>query len=468
MKVFERGVPRLRIALFVFESFLLLGILCLVAYLFFLRENGWESGWLFDARGCLWRSLIVVAVCQTCMYLNELYGYEVIPKKRELGIRLLQSLGIACILLSFAYFAEARLSVGHTVFLASMPVAIVGILLWRMLYRSLTRNYPLKRRVAILGSSPIAVQILGKIRDFDDSDYEITALFEEPGHEEETAPAVPDGAHVFPLASFESRIESLAVDCIVVALKDRRGALPYTSLLNCRFRGVRVVEGTSFYEELYGKILLEDLRPSYFIFAEGFRKSLLVRHLKRWNDLIMAGALLLFASPVMAVTALLIKLDSRGPVIYKQDRVGEGWKDYTLYKFRSMVQDAEAQGVKWAEEDDPRVTRVGRVIRRYRIDELPQLFNVLKGEMSFVGPRPERRHFVVDLAREIPYYPQRLFVKPGVTGWAQIKYHYGASRNDSREKLQYDLYYVKHMSFLFDMSIILDTVRVVLSGAGAR
>ena len=162
-------------------------------------------------------------------------------------------------------------------------------------------------------------------------------------------------------------------------------------------------------------------------------------------------------------------MDSRGPVIYKQDRVGEGWKEYTLYKFRSMVENAEAAGQAiWAEEDDPRVTRVGRIIRKYRIDELPQLFNVLKGDMSFVGPRPERRFFVVDLAKEIPYYPQRLFVKPGLTGWAQIKYHYGASRNETMEKLQYDLYYIKHMSFLFDLSIIFDTIRVVLMGKGAR
>jgi len=468
MRVFERGVPRLRMALFIFEFFLLLGIFCLVAYLFYVHEHGWGAGWLFDGRGCVWRSLIVVVVCQTCMYLNELYGYEVIRKKREVGVRVLQSLGIACILLSFIYFAEERLSVGQTVFLVSMPTAIVGIFLWRMLYRRITRADALKRRVAILGSSRIAFQILGKVRDFEDSDYEITALFHEPGSEEELSAGILDPEQLFPMETFASRIGSLPVDCIVVALRDRRGALPYASLLDCRFQGIRVVEGTSFYEELFGKILLEDLRPSYFIFAEGFRKSLLIRHVKRWSDLIMAGGLLLVTFPVMLITALLIKLDSRGPVIYRQDRVGEGWQDYTLYKFRSMVEDAEAHGAKWAEEDDPRITRVGRVIRRYRIDELPQLFNVFKGEMSFVGPRPERRQFVLELAREIPFYPQRLFVKPGVTGWAQIKYHYGASLNDSREKLQYDLYYVKHMSFLFDVSIILDTVRVVLSGAGAR
>jgi len=468
MRVFERDVPRLRIMLFFFEFFLLLGTFYFISYLDFLLENGWEAGWLFDGRGCLWRCLMVVAICQMCMYLNELYGYEVFRKKPELAVRLLQSLGIACILLSVFYFALESLCVGQAVFLISMPIAIFAIFLWRMLYSRLTRADALKRRVAILGSSQIAVEIMDIIRDHEDSDYEIVALFHESWNSGELPPGVLDEKNIFPMQEFASRIESVPVDCIVVAMKDRRGSLPYATLVNCRFQGIHVTEATSFYEDLNGKILLEGLRPSFFIFAQGFRKNALTRKLKRWNDLLMAGTLLILASPLMAITALLIKLDSRGPIIYKQDRVGEGWRDYTLYKFRSMVEDAEAQGAKWAEENDPRVTRIGRFIRRYRIDELPQLFNVIRGDMSFVGPRPERRHFVVDLAKEIPYYPQRLFVKPGVTGWAQIKYHYGASMNDTLEKLQYDIYYIKHMSFLFDLSIIFDTIRVVLSGAGAR
>jgi sugar transferase (PEP-CTERM system associated) len=468
MKVFERSVPRLRIVLFLFEFALLLGIFYATSYLHFLLRNGWDTGWLFDEKGCFSRCLLVVVVCQMCMYLNELYGYEVIQKNRELAIRLLKSLGIACIFLSGFYVTVASLCVGQAVFLVSMPTAIFAIFFWRMLYQRLTRSDALKRRVAILGSSGIALQIMEKVQELRDSDYEIVALFQEPGDTETFPPDLLDERQVFPVEEFPSRIESMAVDCIVVAMNDRRGRLPFATLVNCRFQGIYVVEASSFYEELYGKILLDGLRPSYFIFSDGFRKNAFTRNLKRVCDLVLAILLLILACPLMLVTALAIKLDSRGTIIYRQDRVGANWKDYTLYKFRSMVENAEAQGVKWAEQDDPRVTRVGRIIRRYRIDELPQLFNVITGAMSFVGPRPERRYFVVSLAKEIPFYPQRLFVKPGVTGWAQIKYHYGASKNDTREKLQYDLYYIKHMSLLFDLSIIFDTIRVVLSGKGAR
>ncbi len=470
MKIFERNIPRLRLLLFSFEFCLMLGILYLISFLQFIYVNGVSEYWLFNSYTCLGKCLLFVVVCQGCMYLNELYDYTITRKRREFTIRLLQSLGIACILLSILYLSFESLSLGQLAFLLALPTLILSIFLWRELYPTLLRLETLAERVMILGSARIGRDILREIAELRDSGYEVVALAEETDYENH-GNHPPNPVHVenvFPMEKFPEKVGSLNLDRIVVALGDRRGKLPFRTLLNCRFKGIQVDEAASFYESLKGKILMEDVRPSWFIFSEGFRKSRFVLRMKRISDLIMAAALLVLASPVMAVTALLIKIDSRGAAIYRQDRVGESWKDYTLYKFRSMVQNAEAQGAQWAEKDDPRVTRVGRVIRKYRIDELPQLFNVLRGDMSFVGPRPERRTFVLELAKEIPYYPQRLFVKPGVTGWAQVKFHYGATKEDSTTKLQYDLYYIKHMSLFFDMSIIFDTIRVVLSGAGAR
>ena len=468
MKIFERNISRFRVLLFSFEFCLILGILLAIHFGIFLYRNGISAYWLFDVYACLGKSLVFVVVCQGCMYLNELYDYKVTRKRRELTIRLLQSLGIACIFLSILYLAFRRISCGQTTFLFALPTIILFVFLWRELYPRLMSLETLAERIMILGSAKIGREIIEEIADVKDSGYEIVALVEEEALEEQYAPNPLPVENVFPLEEFPERSDSLNVDRIVVALGNRRGRLPFRTLLNCRFKGVQVEEAATFYENLKGKILLEDLRPSWFIFSEGFRKSKFTLRVKRITDLVVAAVLLVISSPIILFTALLIKISSRGPVIYKQDRVGENWKDYTLFKFRSMIENAEANGAQWAEENDPRITRVGRVIRRFRIDELPQLFNVLKGDMSFVGPRPERRQFVVDLAKEIPYYPQRLFVKPGVTGWAQVKFHYGATKKDTTTKLQYDLYYLKHMSFFFDLSILFDTIRVVLSGAGAR
>jgi sugar transferase (PEP-CTERM system associated) len=337
-----------------------------------------------------------------------------------------------------------------------------------MVYVKILRVGQLSERVMILGSTRMTRRILAEVAEAPDIGFEVTALVTEEDREEVAAMNPLRVRNVLSLEEFVEKADSIAVDRIVVELADRRGKLPFQALLDHRFRGVQVEEAVSFYERLTGKIMLDNLRPSWFIFSQGFRKSKLTLMTKKLADMILAVVLVLLSSPILLLTAILIRLDSKGPSIYAQDRVGEGGRDYTLYKFRSMVEDAEREGAQWAEEDDPRITRVGRVIRKYRIDELPQLVNVLKGDMSFVGPRPERRCFIEELQEEIPYYAQRLFVKPGITGWAQIKYHYGSSKKETLEKLQYDLYYIKNFSFLFDLSIIFDTIRVVLAGSGAR
>jgi sugar transferase (PEP-CTERM system associated) len=260
------------------------------------------------------------------------------------------------------------------------------------------------------------------------------------------------------------------LNLIVVALEDRRGKMPVAGLLRCRLAGVRVEEAAGFFERLTGKILVKNLRPSWLVFSQGFNKPRLLRNTKTAGEFVIAFAMLVLLAPFLGLIALLVKLDSPGPVFYRQERAGEKGRAFWLYKFRTMRIGAEtATGPVWSAADgDPRVTRVGRHLRRMRLDELPQLLNVLRGEMSFVGPRPERPHFVDMLRRIVPYYDERHSVKPGITGWAQIKFRYGSTIEDAEEKLQFDLYYIKHMSFVFDAGILLDTLKVALLGRGAR
>ena len=278
--------------------------------------------------------------------------------------------------------------------------------------------------------------------------------------------------HVLSMAPGESLlsvVKKRGIDQIVLAVRDRRGALPIQDLLECRLSGVKVTELATFFEGEYRQVLLESLNASWMLLGEGFRQGFLRTSMKRSFDLAASAALLVLTLPVMFVAALCIFLESGRSVLYRQERVGEGGRVFTMYKFRSMKNGAESDGTpRWAAVNDARTTRVGRIIRTLRIDELPQLVNVLKGEMSFVGPRPERPFFVDRLVKQIPYYALRHSVKPGITGWAQVRYHYGASLDDVVEKLQYDLYYVKNQSLFLDLVILISTFEVVLWGSGAR
>lgn len=259
------------------------------------------------------------------------------------------------------------------------------------------------------------------------------------------------------------------VDRIIVALEERRGNLPTEELLKCRMEGISIEEGIAFYEHLTGKLLIEKAYPSFFIFSNGFTKPTHHRVVKAAVDYFLSSIGLIISLPIMALIALAIKIDSSGPIFYRQKRVGKNGRVFTLLKFRSMKENAEQEtGPVWAAENDDRMTRVGKIIRKMRLDEIPQMFNVLKGDMSFVGPRPERPHFFDHLKDNIPFYEKRHAAKPGITGWAQIQYPYGASQNDALEKLKYDLYYIKNRSFFFDLNIIFQTIKIVLFRRGAR
>lgn len=256
---------------------------------------------------------------------------------------------------------------------------------------------------------------------------------------------------------------------IVVSLSERRGVLPLQEMLNCKLSGIEVLDAPTFFEQATGKLLIENITPSWFIFSHGFRVTGTYRFFKRWLDIGCALFGLLVSLPFLPLVVLIIKLDSPGPVLFRQVRVGLGDRNFVLYKFRTMGRDAEkGTGATWSQKNDPRITRVGRFLRKSRIDEIPQLFNVLMGDMSLVGPRPERPEFVAQLKQRIPYYSERHFVKPGVTGWAQVRYPYGASVEDAIEKLRYDLYYIKNISILFDLRIIFQTIDVVLRRKGGR
>jgi sugar transferase (PEP-CTERM system associated) len=318
----------------------------------------------------------------------------------------------------------------------------------------------------IVGAGPLASNIAKEIAERADTGFNLIGFVtDDPESVEEklaNLSVIGNQSRILDIATKEN------VDRIVVALEERRGKFPDAQLLECKMKGIAIEEGIRFYEHLTGRLQVESLHPSSLIFSEGFKKSKLTMWTKRASEFALSLIGLTLLSPVILVLSLLIKIDSRGPAFYKQERVGEGGKIFKLIKFRSMVEDAEADGPVWAEKNDKRITRVGRRIRKWRLDEIPQMFNVLKGDMSFVGPRPERRFFVERLTKEIPFYDQRFSVRPGVTGWAQIKYPYGATNKDALEKLKYDLYYIKNLSLLYDLVIIFETIKVVLFGKGAR
>jgi len=320
----------------------------------------------------------------------------------------------------------------------------------------------------VVGSSAEAQQIARMVLDTPMSGFELFGIVEEPGQ-----PPLPSGPGAPPVVGQLEQLRNLCRDegisRVVVALRERRGKVPLDRLLDVRMDGVQVEEREAMYERLTGKLAVESMRPSYLIFGQGFAKDRMTMVSKRLLDVVAAVLGLLLSSPLALATALLIKLTSRGPVFFCQERTGQDGVPFKVIKFRTMRVDAEKEsGPVWAQKNDARVTSIGRFLRLSRIDEIPQFLNILAGQMSFVGPRPERPHFVEQLKQSIPFYPLRHTVKPGLTGWAQVRHPYGASIEDAQEKLRYDLYYIKNMGLLFDLSIMFRTIAVILRGSGAR
>jgi len=346
----------------------------------------------------------------------------------------------------------------------AVPLAVA---LWRWLSVRLHILNITRERVLILGTGELARNVCRWIVSSHGGGHGVVGFVHEDLSLEGQVLAM--GARV--QTDYASLVEFAPHRCdrLVVALDEKRGQLPVRELMALRLLGLEIEDATSFFERISGKIAIEAMLPSWLIFSEGFKTSALRSLVKRTMDLLHAIVLLILTSPLMLLTALLVKLTSKGPVLYRQARMGKGGTEFDVLKFRSMAVDAEDRsGPTFAKEFDPRVTMMGRLMRPTRIDELPQLFNVLRGEMSFVGPRPERRHFVRRLEEKIPYFGLRLTVRPGLTGWAQVEYRYGATDEDSLEKLKYDLYYIKNANLLFDLWIVVKTIKVVLLGSGAR
>lgn len=359
---------------------------------------------------------------------------------------------------------------GHA-YQSALPVALLmsaaGMLMVRMILMASVQMGWLTHRILILGTGPEAAAVERTIRDHNKSGVVVAGFYPLTNG---SAVAVDAGRIIRNQPCLERSIAELGVHEVVVAVQDQRGGfLPVKELLACRLRGVRVTDLPGLYERVTGEVPVASLKASWLIYGEGFPQGLTRRLVKRTFDVLASLVLLIAAAPIMLLAALAILIESGGPVIFRQERVGLGGRTFSVLKFRSMVADAEKDGVpRWASTSDPRVTRVGRFIRKTRIDELPQIFNVLKGEMSFVGPRPERPYFVDQLSDQVPFYGARHTVKPGVTGWAQVRYSYGGSIEDAVRKLQFDLYYVKNHSVYLDLLILFHTIRVVLMGSGAR
>jgi sugar transferase (PEP-CTERM system associated) len=349
----------------------------------------------------------------------------------------------------------------------ALVLGAIGLVAVRMLLASGLHDELLSHRVLVLGTGLDAASVEEAFRFPAESGMRLVGFYPIDQSESRAVSADRILSDVSPL---EATVTRLGVHEVIVAVREQRGGLlPLSQLLNCRLRGIRVTDLSGFFERMTGQVPIDSLKASWLIYGEGFRQGRSRHFVKRAFDIFAAMTLLMIALPVMIATAIAILIESGRPIIFRQERVGLGGRAFTLLKFRSMGTDAERDGVpRWASMRDPRITRVGQFIRLCRIDELPQLINVLKGEMSFVGPRPERPYFVAQLSEKIPFYGARHTVKPGVTGWAQVHYSYGASVEAAAQKLQFDLYYVKNHTLLLDLLILLRTLRVVLRGEGAR
>src|SRR3954470_6739216 len=455
MQLFNRYVSTRSLTVFAGELLLIFGSVALAASL----QN------TLDLADNLWKIGLVTVVCQLCLYYNDFYDLTLMHSTRELVVRLLQAVGAASIVLAALYFMMPDLMIGDGIFVSALFVFVVGILGWRLLFNQLTGSLKLQERILVVGTGETARKVVRQILDQREFAYRVIGFIDDDAAR--IGERIVNPGIVGTPADIAGLIDRHQIDRIIVGLSDRRGKLPVEELLRAKMAGIRVEDATTTYERVTGKILIDDLRPSWLIFSDGFRVSRMTRWIKRSIDLAFSLALALLSFPLMVLTAVAIVLEDGRPVLYRQDRVGENGRTFTLSKFRSMCKDAETGTPMWARDGDERITRVGRIIRTTRLDELPQLWNVILGDMSFVGPRPERPYFVEELSKDIPFYQQRHAVKPGITGWAQVKYRYGSSREDATEKLRYDLYYIKHLSIFFDLTIVFDTVKVVLFRKGA-
>jgi sugar transferase (PEP-CTERM system associated) len=468
VRIFSQYVSVKSILLVLLESVLItFSVLCGVKLRF------WSDPAAFQDYTALpdfaFQCLIIVVIFQLCFYYNDLYDLNTVRRRSEQLIRSGQSVGAACLILGLLYFLVPTLLIGRGVFFITLALVVTSVFVSRTLIDSAWQASATPQNALILGTGGLAQAVAQELTLRGDLGIHLV------GFVETTVPNGGSREAVFRhrVVGSADELQSIArehrVSRIIVATEDRRGVLPIRDLAKLRLQGIHVEDAQSAVASLSGRVWLDTVHPSWFVFSDGFRRSRVTTGLKRAIDAMLGLAALLCSLPIMLVVAIAIVLDSRGPILYRQVRVGLSGKTFEVLKFRSMREGAEdLNGAQWAQENDPRVTRLGRFLRKVRLDELPQFVNVIRGDMSFVGPRPERPVFVAKLRQIIPYYDERHTVRPGITGWAQVQYSYGASVEDAMRKLEYDLFYLKNMSILFDCAIVIQTVRIVLFGRGGR
>lgn len=446
------------------EAMLLFGGLIVSVY---VRLGAVDAEDALIARNGFYKAALATIFCLASFYLFDLYDFVVLHDRRELVLRLLQALGLAWIALALVFYVMPQVMIGRGVSLISLPIALLLMVGWRLAIHWVLGHPEIGERILIVGSGEFAIEIARETLGRPDAGFRVVGFVDND-------PALVGKSLINPkviglTSELRSLVESEKIDRIVVAIGDRRGQFPTDELLRLSLSGdVSIEESASFYERLTGRVLLDLIRPSWLIFSSRGRRARLneVTCAVMHRTVALIGAILSF--PIAILTAILIKIESRGPVFYQQERVGKNGRVFTLMKFRSMRVDAEKDGPVWAKTADARMTRVGSIIRKIRVDEIPQFWNILRGDMNFVGPRPERPHFIAQLAREIPFYEQRHLIAPGLTGWAQIKYPYGASIEDAKRKLEYELYYIKNQSLTLDATIMFETIKTILLGRGGR
>jgi sugar transferase (PEP-CTERM system associated) len=403
-------------------------------------------------------ALTVVTIL--CAYYFDLYEPQQLSAPWEIYFRLLLVIGCLSLLLSVAVLVFPQIDIARYVFFVGLALVVIGLITWRRVFEWISGKAMFRERVFVLGNGEIASNLVSSIRSRKEAGMEVIT-WDSPLLQQN------DGA------SFHATLEQVAalrpqIDRVVIAMEERRGELPVDTLLAMRMRGIEIEEVGSLLERLNGKLQLEGLRPSNLLFCEGFdmRRSLHITQRIASTFVALLGLLLFL--PFFPLVALAVKLSSKGPIFFSQTRVGLDNKYFEVHKFRTMFTDAEAKGARWATKDDPRVTKLGAFLRKTRIDEIPQLWNVLRGDMSFVGPRPERPEFTSMLEEHIPFYSLRHMIRPGLTGWAQVRYGYGATLEQSKEKLSYDLYYLKHKSLGLDLLIMFETIKTIVRRRGAQ
>ena len=459
IRLFNVYYPTRTIVLLVTEALIVSGSFLLATTLILGQDTYIALNYEYGAL----KILTLTALTLLFSYYFDLYEPSRISERWEIYFRLLLVLGFLSFLLSAITWAFPEVDIAHSVILLGLAFLTGALVLWRMAYEWIIARPVFRENVFVLGSGERAHAIVDLISNRKDIGMAVVGW-------DNTRAEGPDTRDHFAeaLEHFRNATDRNKINRVVVAMQDRRGALPVRELLKLRFDGVVIEDACDLLERLSGKMLLDGLRPSNFIYSEGFRVKPSQQIARRLVSTLAAAFGLLVFAPFLPFVMLAVRLSSPGPIFFKQTRVGLGGRPFQVVKFRTMRTDAEASGAKWASKNDPRVTPIGGFMRKTRIDEVPQLWNVLRGDMGFVGPRPERPEFVPWLSEQIPYFDLRHMIRPGLTGWAQVRYGYGATLAEAREKLEYDLYYIKHMSLGLDLLIMFETVKTILRRRGAQ